>query len=30
MRNKFKEVGEIAIADVQLDQANPRFGWLES
>lgn len=30
MRNKFKEVGEIAIADLQLDQANPRFGWLES
>lgn len=30
MRNKFSSAGEIAVADLQLDQANPRFGWLES
>ena len=30
MRDKFSSVGEVAIADIQLDQANPRFGWLES
>lgn len=30
MRNDFTPAGEIAIADLQLDQANPRFGWLES